>query len=374
MCQTSRLTTPSFWLAGLLALLPLTPAAAQQALVRSYENPGQTIGQAYLTRYADQCIALLPVHVATQAGIPAFLGEGNGKLGESTVVEDLGDDIGVSEVSGALSRDCGQSMSTISRAVDTLVHTQGLATLRSVNGEASLANMSVTIIDNDGRKYLRVRPTSDSVQIQQGDSGSLLMVGDRPVGMLLKVDNWRGVGIGIVLRFDTLLERAESYLAQQRHAPTPAGDTGDKSGTDLAAAANGGHVSGWNTLAVDSDHRPDRLVAAGTEGYWRARVKHWPAEVDLDLAGGKVAISHIELDASDIPVPERPGRVEIFINTSSEEPRWRSLLGRTVDYDAKGRGVFTFAPTWARQVRIRIGNAHAATDAVSLRRIHVSRP
>ena len=110
------------------------------------------------------------------------------------------------------------------------------------------------------------------------------------------------------------------------------------------------------------------------EGYWHTRVEHWPVEVDLDLAGGKVAISHIELDASDIPEPERPGWVEIIINTSSEDPRWRSLLGRTADYDDKGRAVFTFAPTWARQVRIRIGDARAATDSVSLRRIHVTGP
>ncbi|MEA2093219.1 MAG: hypothetical protein U9P11_01495 [Pseudomonadota bacterium] len=362
------------WLAAMITASP-GQSIAQQALVRAYDNPAQSIGQAYLTHYGDHCIALLPGHVAAETKIPAFLGEGNSQLGESDEINDLGDDLAVAQVSGNIAQDCGNSISTISRAVDALLRSQGLATLRSVNSDGTLANMSVTVVDNDGEMYLRVRPTNDKIQIRKGHSGSLLMVGDRPVGMLLSVSS--KYGVGKVLRFDKLLVRAENHMAKRLRAGSSDADKPAMglAGLDLAAAANGGSVSGWNTLPVDADHRPANLIANETAPPWRANVDHWPAEIELNLAGDKVIISRIELDGRDIPSAEElPGRVEIFVNVSSGERRWRSLLSREAEFDASGIAVFPIAPTWARQVKISIGNSRGANHVTSLRRIHVSNP
>ena len=352
-----------------------SPSTAQQALVRAYDNPAQSIGQAYLTHYGDHCIALLPWHVATETKIPAFLGEGASQLGEADEVHDLGDDLAVAQVSGNIAQACGNSISTISRAIDTLLRNQGLATLRSVNSDGSLANMSVTIVDNDGELYLRIRPTNDKIQIRKGHSGSLLMVNGRPVGMLLAVNARHGVGK--VLRFDKLLTRAEHHMAKRLRAIS--GDNGkstaDQTGLDLAAAVNGGSVTGWNTLPVDADHRPANLIANNTAPAWRTHVDHWPAEIELDLAGDKVIISRIELDGHGITsTDELPGRVEIFVNSSSGERRWRSLLSREAEFNDSGIAVFPIAPTWARQVKISIGSSRGADHATSLRRIRVSNP
>ena len=286
--------------------------------MRSYENPALVIGQAYLTHYGDHCIALLPTHVATEAKVPAFLSEGTSQLGEADEVSDLGDDLSVAQVTGSIAQDCGNSISTISRAIGNLVRSQGLATLRSVNSDGTLANLSVAVVDNDGKMFLRVRPTNDKIQIRKGHSGSLLMVGDRPVGMLLAVNARHGVGK--VLRFDALLERAESYMAKRKRtaAPGKANPVPGKTAIDLAAAANGGSVSGWNTLPVDADHRPANLVGAETALHWRAKVENWPAEIELDLAGEKVIISRIELDGARIcrPLMNCPGGWK-FLSTSA---------------------------------------------------------
>jgi len=348
---------------------------AQQALVRAYDNPAQSIGQAYLTHYGDHCIALLPGHVAAETKTPAFLGEGTSQLGEAHEVTDLGDDLAVAQVSGNIAQDCGNSISTISRAVDSLLRSQGLATLRSVNSDGTLANMSVTVVDNDGELYLRIRPTNDKIQIRKGHSGSLLIVSGRPVGMLLAVDARHGVGK--VLRFDKLLVRAENHMAKRLRGKSSDADKSatEQSGLDLAAAANGGSISGWNTLPVDEDHRPANLIADDTAPAWRTQVDHWPAEIELDLAGDKVIISLIELDGHGIqPADELPGRVEIFINTSSTERSWRSLLGRDAVFDASGIAVFAIAPTWARQIKISIGSSQGTDQTTSLRRIRVSNP
>ena len=351
------------------------PSTAQQALVRSYEDPALSIGQAYLTRYAGHCIALLPAHVGTETRVPAFLGEGNSELGEADAVSDLGDDLAVARVSGSITRDCGNSISTISRAVDKLLSRQGLATLRSVNSDGTLANISVTVVDNDGEIYLHVRPTNDRVQIRKGHSGSLLIVNGRPVGMLLSVSARHGVGK--VLRFDQLLARAESHMAKSVRNGSGGEDrpASAKAGLDLVAAANGGSVSGWNTLPVDADHRPANLIAGETAPPWRAKVEHWPAEIELDLAGEKVIISRIELDGRDIAsADELPGRVEIFVNVSESERRWRSLLSREAEFNDSGIAVFPIAPTWARQLKISIGNSRGAGHTTSLRRVRVSNP
>jgi len=367
---SARLAKSLLWLIAVPHL-----CLAQQALVRSYADPALSIGQAYLTHYGELCVALLPTHVATEAGTPAFLLEGNALLGESDAVSDLGDDVSVAVVSGSASEDCGYSMSTISRAINSLIRDQGLATLRSVNGDGSLARMAVAIIDDDGHTYLRVRPTSDRIQIRKGHSGSLLMIRDQPVGMLLSVNARHGVGK--ILRFDALLSRAEAHLAG---AARPAAGvqpvtTSAAARGDLAASANGGKVTGWNTLPVDAEHRAANLLGGAAAPYWRSRVETWPVEVEVDLAGEKVVINRIELDGNGVPDPgELPKRVEIFVNVSSEGKKWRSLLSREAQYDANGVAVFTLAPTWARQVKIAIGNSRSGGTTTSLRRVRISGP
>jgi hypothetical protein len=348
---------------------------AKQALVRSYKNPALSVGQAYLVRYADNCIALLPLHVAKETAIPAFLSEGDSALGEAEEIDDLGDDSAVAQVTGHITKDCGASIATISRAVDTLLLNRGLATLRSVNSDGTLANMAVTIVDNDGEKYLRVRPSNDKVQIRKGHSGSLVLVGGRPVGMLLSVTARHGVGK--VLRFDKLLESAEAHMATRvRFASKDAGDAAtDKAGLDLAAAANGGSVSGWNAVPVDAEHRPANLVGPDTAPYWRASVEKWPVDIEIDLAGDKVVISQITLDGRNMPsVDELPGQVAIFVNVSSDGRRWRSLLSREAEFDSTGIAVFSIAPTWARQVKISIGGSRGEGNVTGLRRINISNP
>lgn len=348
----------------------MAPALAQQVLVRSYANPGQPIGQGYLSHYRSDCLALLPTHVAEEASTPAFLREGNGLLGESDDVADLGDDLSVARVTGQVTEDCGYSLSTISRAVDVTIRGQGIATLRSVNGDATLGRMAVAIIDDDGTVYLRVRPTNDRIQIRRGHSGSLLMIGDKPVGMLLSVKK----GVGKVLRFDRMLASAEAHLTTRRGRNAAQAPSGSAQG-DLAAAVNGGRVTGWNAIPVDESHRAANLIADANAGPWRARAEHWPVEVELDLAGDKVVISRIELDGSGIEnASELPQRVEIFVNVNSNQRRWRSLISREVEFDANNLAVFVFAPTYARQVKIAIGNNNAASNVMSLRRIHIGKP
>ncbi|MGR9046606.1 MAG: hypothetical protein ACU83N_15050 [Gammaproteobacteria bacterium] len=348
------------------------PISAQQALVRSYDAPALSIGQALIMHYGEQCLAVFPEHVADEAGIPAFLLEGRQSiLGEAESVDRLSDDIAVARLTGRITKQCGYSITSMSRAIDRTLQGQGLGTLRSVNGDGTIANMAVTLVDNDGQTFLRVQPSNQSKEIRKGQSGSLLMVNNKPVGMLLAVNAHRGVGK--LIRLDVLLERVEAHMAStssKMAAVVPP----RKATENLASSIRGASVIGWSTPPIDSSHLTANLVADEAAPAWRSRADRWPVEVEIDLADDKVVIDSITLDGDGVTTAELPKRVEIFVNISSDAERWRSLASRDVAFDDKGIATFTFAPSWARQIKMAVWSVQGKGDIVGLKRIRVHGP
>ncbi len=346
------------------------PAAAQQALVRSYDNVALEIGQAYLSHYGSRCLAILPTHVADEAGeIAALLREGtDGLLGESTLVTDLGDDVSVADVSGGISDDCGYSTMAVSRAVSSRIKANALATIRSVNGDGSIAQLSVTIIDDDGQQYLRVQPTNDINQLRKGQSGSLLMSGDTPIGMLLSVNS--RFGVGKVIRLDRMFEKVDRFVSAGVASPAPAAAK-----TSTAPSPSGprtdGAITSWSALPVDAEHRAGNLVAVDESPPWIARVDAWPVSLEMDLAGDRVAIAAVELDGRDVADPGTlPAVVELMISSVESGRRWRSVSGGPLQFQ-DGIATIRIAPSWARQIRINISGAVDGGNTVSLRRLRV---
>jgi len=346
------------WIVLLGLLLISADVGAQQALVRNYANAQLEIGQGYLTHYDGICYLLLPTHVAAESGAAAgLLGEGVPPLlGETTAYSDLDDDVSIATVAGNLTGDCGYSATSISRAVDRYVTSSGVATIRSVNGDGTIAQLSVTLLDDDGSLFLRVQPTNSSNQLRKGNSGSLLMAGDTPIGMLQSIDARNG--IGKVIRLDQMLEKFDRYVAGRRE--------------DQASAAVAGslQVSNWTAMPVDSASRALNLVASGDEPPWKARVESWPVEVEIDLGGERLAVAGVELDGVVDDPAMLPTSVEILISATSDGRRWRSVAGGSIEY-VGGQAVFKLAPTWARRIRL-VFSANAGTPGlIALRRIRV---
>jgi hypothetical protein len=342
-------------------LLACAPAWAQQALVRSYDNPASEVGQAYLAHYGERCLAILPTHVAAEAGDPAgFLREGSGGLlGESEAYRDLGDDVSVADVSGAIRSACGYSTLAISRAVDSRIRASGLASLRSVNADGSIAHLAVTIIDDDGQRLLRVQPTNDANQISKGQSGSLLMAGDTPIGMLLSVDG--RFGVGKVLRLDALLDKVDSLVAIGPRA----GDADQ----DSARPDPAGAVTGWSALPIDAAHRAANLLATDDAPAWMAAVDGWPIAVELDLPGERMIIAGVELDGKGIDdTGLLPATVEVMVSGTEAGRRWRSVWGGAITFD-DGIATFRFAPSWARHLKLVISATAGGDRTVALRRV-----
>ena len=341
-----------------MMLLTVLPAAiAKQVLVRNYENVSLEIGQGYLTHYAESCYLLLPTHVAKESGaIAALLGEGSPPaLGETGSFADLDDDVTLASVVGSVSTDCGYSAMAISRAIGRLVQSNGLATIRSVNGDGTIAQLSVTLFDDDGSTFLRVQPTNDINQLRKGQSGSLLMAGNTPIGMLLSVDP--RFGVGKVIRLDTMLEKFDRHIS------------GGQAGKGAAADAGTLTVTDWSAIAVSPEHRAANLVAHDDALPWIAQVEQWPVALELSLGEERVAIAGVELDGTVEDPSSLPATVEILVSSTADGQRWRSLVGGAINF-VDHKAVFRLAPTWARRIRLVFGSSPGVAQ-ITLRRVRV---
>ena len=357
-------------LAGLMALGAVAPAFGQQAVVRSYDAPELEVGQAWLMHNGGRCYAVLPWHVATETSVPSLLREdGRGLRGEATEVVELGDDAAIARLGGGITQDCGYSSGSISRAVARHVRDGGLGTLRSVNGDGTLGRLSVTIIDDDGVAFLRVLPTIEGERIRKGHSGSLLLMGDQPVGMLLSVHARSGVGT--VMRTDALLAKVDGFLrGGEPPAPAPA-PAPAASGRAEGVQAGPWRVTAWNSDPAGSAHVAAHLTAAGEQGFWAARAERWPVTLEL---GGPDAVRVVRGVAFHVGAapdgPSLPARVQVMTSASADGTAWRVAASGVLEFVA-GVAVVEFVPARARRVRVEIFESQGAPAEVALGRLRV---
>lgn len=354
------------FLPGAVMVLLSSSVLAQQVLVRSHENPALEIGQGWLTHYDGRCLVILPTHVARETGgTAALLREGaEPLLGETTGFAELGDDLSVARVSGTVTSECGYGLLAISRAVEKHIRANPVAAVRSVNGDGSVAQTAVTVVDDDAERFLRVQPTHDATQLRKGQSGSLLMASDTPVGMLLSVN--ARFGVGKVIRLDRLLEKVEREVAGGSAAPA-SGASGGAAGK--RGSGRDGEVIGWSVLPTDGRHRAANLTATGDAPPWSARVEQWPVTIDIDLPGERVALAGFELDGRDVAEPgQLPAGVELLLSATEDRRRWRSVTGTTLQFE-EGIAMLQFAPAWARHARFVFTGAADGGDVIALGRI-----
>jgi hypothetical protein len=362
--------------------LPAASAHAQQAVVRSYDAPVLEVGQAWLVRSGERCLALMPYHVAKETSVPSLLREGSeGLRGEASSVSDLGDDAAVAVMTGSITRSCGYALGGISRHVERHLRDGGLGALRAVNGDGTLGRLPVAVVDDDGQTFLRVLPTNERERIRKGHSGSLLVVNDQPVGMLLAVH--ARTGVGTVMRTDALLAKVETHLRGATPAP-PALDAASTTATvqdsppgpapSPVAAVGPWRVQSWSADPVGSAHLASRLVASGDEGYWAARTESWPVALELGGPDAVRIVRGLSFRAGvDLEPAQRPSRVQVLVSVAAEGTAWRSVTSGTLQY-AEGEAKLEFLPVRARRVRIEIYDSQGDPAHVALSRLRVLEP
>lgn len=353
-------------LALLGSLLSPPGAIAEQALVTTQDAAALEIGQAFLAHYGPQCYAIMPTHVIHEAARPALLREGTPPLlGETRDAVDLGSDIGIAEVSGGITAECGSGALTLQRSVDRLLQQGRIGTLRSVNGDGTLAQLPVAIVDDDGSGTLRVQPTRPDSPIRKGLSGSLLMIDGVTVGMLLSVHARKG--IGTVARIDRLMAKVDAFLMSR---PAPAA-VGKPVGVKAARGGLKPRVTAWSALPLDDSRRAVNLTAGDDALPWASQPSSWPVTIDLQGGDGVVVLNGVVLDGRGVAdAGQLPAHVEVYINLSGEPSGWRSVTSEKVGY-RDGVAHVSLAPLRARLVRLKFSGTVNGGKVISLRRVEL---
>jgi len=364
----------------LTCLLLSVPVSAQQAVVRTLGESALEVGQAWMMHSGEQCLAVMPLHVGTESKVPSLLLEGSpGLRGDADAPIDLGEDASVSIVHGAITQKCGASIGTINRNVSRYVAGGGLGSLRSINGDGTVARLAVTVVDDDGSTFLRVLPTVEGERIRKGQSGSLLFVNEQTVGMLQAV-NARS-GIGTVMWTDALLAKVETYMRSRQAGASVltqgAGNADRRERPNLAPTSEGGHgawlISSWNVDSVDVEHLARNLTDADATSFWQARVPVWPVVLELSGPVGVEIVGGIRFIGSGNITPGRlPLKVQVLSSVSSARPSWRAVATQDLEFD-QGVAELRFLPVRARQVRIEFYSTQGATSEVSLSGIQIVR-
>lgn len=340
-------------IALLLALVLTAPsiqAQLRQALVWSLNQPGVEVGQAWLMRHGEDCLAVLPAHVAQEAVHVALLGEGGELRGQLESVTVLEGDLAFGPVTGGLSAACGSPLGTYSRSVSGLLAAGGEGTLRLVNGDGSLGRAAVAVVDDDGRSLLRIQPSHEASRLRKGQSGALLVVRDRPVGMLLSVSSRNGSGA--VLRVSTLLsalERARSEQARRERSRRAEQSSG--------ARTSGWVVSYWSEDPIDADSRASNVLELEPGRDWKVRPVNWPVVVELTSIEGLGVVSEIEIRAPlTRPSEEWASSVRMTSTLEDSGRTWRNSRTIQLDFDDQGAFSVSFAPLRARRLRMEFFN------------------
>ena len=342
----------------LSTLLATAPGYSEQAAVRSYENPALGIGQSFLASYGERCFVFMPSHVAKEADARPSLVKMAKKpvLGSSQDIWDLGDDVSMGMVQGEIARDCGRSISLLSRAVDKHVENTGLATLRWVNFDGSQGNIAVSVLDHGDPLYLRIQPANSKQQIRKGMSGSVLWANGHPVGILLSVHAARGRAT--VFRMDAMLARAEKKLRASTTSSIQQKEPALLEADNMLASDLGASVTSWSVMAESADKQTTNLLDANLQSSWRAAVEKWPVSLEIDLAGEKQALGRIQLSGVGVDDEAHlPKRVTLLFNLSSSRKSWRTFSTVDLQFDENHLAEIRFPATWVRDLKLEFMGA-----------------
>lgn len=335
-------------------------------LVRGAEQ-----GQGLLLKRFDECYLLTAEHVLGKS-VRAAVTEGgrDARLGQGSLVATFPEfDLALLRITGAASNACGTSIRNLATNLDELLVQRGNGYLSYVYEDGGIARTPVVAADI-GPDQIRVRTVDPSEGILQGQSGSMLLVGDRPAGILLSVESG---GEGRVLRFDVAIRRIEEFFRN----PTPPPPLPPASTQVLApapgnllVASQGGQAVAWTGEPESAETSPENLIEGTHAQSYRVQTTGQPISVDFRLNGNGVHnVGRVELTQAFDGLPaQRLRDYELLVGRDGQS--WKSVAHGTLMADEQQRSI-SFAPVRASHLRLRMYSNWGDTKIVSIRAVRV---
>lgn len=365
-----------------LALTTLVAAAAPvHVLVKSQE---QRQGQGMLLRRADTCYLLTAAHVVRSSEPATLIGStGARRFGEARLVARLvfgseDEDLAFMRVTGALAQECGGEFDEYRDDLGRTLSARATGSLPFVfdsdkgGPDGGIGRVPIVVTDL-GPDWLRIATTRAGDAIEQGRSGSLVLVADRAAGVLVTVEP---SGEGKVARIDRAIALIERFFANpgatgtnaaKPTAATAAPAVREPPGNLLSVAA-GATVVAWNSPPSSPEFSPSNLIDASRAHSWNAQATLLPVEVDFRFVNGQAqTIGRLEFVLAQDQDGARAAR-EVEILTSMDGAIWRPIHLGTLFNNEAVKSV-PMAPLRAAYLRLRIYKNWGDTGWVSLRQL-----
>jgi hypothetical protein len=311
----------------------------------------------------------VPTHVVATFGSALLYGPAPDNLqAEAEAIQELLGDVTVMRVEhGPLARRCGPPLLGYGPFDDRLA--AGIdATLVSINKDGTLRGRQV-VIRQVGFVSLAIEPRREP--LQQGLSGSLVVLGDEAVGMLQTVG---ADGAGRAVRLERVAALLRDYFESNK---PPAQEDGAPTETDCersSSAIQGVSVVSWeHAEAISPEYRIGNLLDCDDRTAWIAKVERLPIEVDLEFPGDEpLTLTRIRLvsTASEQANGSPPGEVEIY--SALVPGRWYSLDNGVFQEEGPFSSLeLVFPPTKARFVRLKIYSIRRGDDRLRLSGVQI---
>jgi hypothetical protein len=354
-------------------------AAPVHVLVKSQEQ-----GQGTLLRRADTCYLLTANHVVRGADTATLIGStGARRFGEARlVVRFEAMDLALMRVTGALAQECGGEFDEYRDDLGHALSARATGSLPFVfdsdkgGPEGGIGRVPIILTDL-GPDWLRIATTRAGDSIEQGRSGSVVLVADRVAGVLVAVEP---NGEGKVARIDRAVALIQRFFANPTAATrgttsatavTTAPPLREPPGNLLSVSA-GATVVAWNSPPSSPDFSPSNLIDASRARSWNAQIKKLPVEVDFRFVNGQPqTIGRLEFVLAQDQDAARAAR-EVEVLTSIDGATWRSIHLGTLFSNEAVKSV-PMAPLRAAYLRLRIYKNWGDTGWVSLRQVRAFR-
>lgn len=352
--------------AGCFAILAL---AADAAADQAHVTAGAEVGQAVLFHDGGTCFALTPQHV-----IDAGNGFGSLFLREEVLLDgwaertlDLGHDLSLLTVDGAVTRACGTPLVPHGDAMAAVLAAGGKMKMRVIlaSGETLFRDVELVFQSKDKITFREVQDSRQAPwSVQPGDSGALLMIGEVPVGIVQTQGAADGLPSAIPWPYAVYLADWRSRAVVEQPEPPPPALPASNARVERSTARPLGPGLVAENLTLPRD----------VGGEWHAMPVEWPVEIVLALQGEAVGrVSALTFLRAPGAPEAHPREVEVFLSRDAEGERsWQSFANAVLSKEHEAQTIDLGLPRRARRVRVLIHSGWGADGTISLGRIEIN--
>jgi hypothetical protein len=361
-------------------------ASPTQVYLEAGHPSNPDVGQGMLFRWRDTCFGLTANHVVAHSDRAMLVAGSNATVRGAAIVlaRFVDDDLALVRVSGGLERGgfCDVGLDSLRVETEALNRGDGTGTLSLVDREGQILRSGV-VFKTLRPQVLQIEPRDPRLpgdRLFEGRSGSLVYRGETPTGILVRISE-QGGGRGEVVSMTRVLTLVDQYFAR----PVPGTATAVAPSAPVAPGnllepRRGADVFSWNTLPMQADTGPERLLStSGDAPPWVARLapRGQPVVVDLRLAMSTETpiVARIEVDlATSEPAERWASEISFLVSATGEAGSWSSFGGTVLLHTDEARKVVEAAPVRARFLRVQVHKNRGDPSFVTLSRVRAYGP